>query len=74
MNSIHSIQSLQLRLIESASVSESCASDLMMILRKLSTAEATSVVGIISLLHSEAGALRKIAKDITQRYTALSAC
>lgn len=50
MNSRHSIQSLQLRLIESASVSESCASDLLMILRKLSTAEATSVVGIISLL------------------------
>lgn len=74
MNSIHSIQSLQLRLIESASVSESCASDLLMILRKLSTAEATCVVGIIRLLHSEAGALRKISKDITQCYTASSAC
>ncbi|MGW7775276.1 hypothetical protein ACTWM0_20290 [Pseudomonas machongensis] len=68
MSSIHCIQHLQLRLIESASVNESCATDLLLILRKLTRAEANSVNGIISLLHSEADALRSLSIGITQRY------
>ncbi|WP_054892679.1 MULTISPECIES: hypothetical protein [unclassified Pseudomonas] len=67
MSSIHCIQHLQLRLIESASVNESCATDLLLILRKLTSAEANSV-NVISLLHSEADALRSLSIGITQRY------
>lgn len=67
MSSIHCIQHLQLRLIESASVNESCATDLLLILRKVTSAEANSV-NVISLLHSEADALRSLSIGITQRY------
>lgn len=74
MNSIHCIQHLQLRLIESASVNESCATDLLLILRKLTSAEASSVIGIITLLHSEADALRSLSKEITLRYASVLTC
>ncbi|MFT0869619.1 hypothetical protein [Pseudomonas sp. CAM1A] len=74
MDSIHSIQHLQLRLIESASVNESCATDLLLILRKLTSAEANSVIAIIMLLHSEADALRCLSRDITQRYASVLNC
>ena len=66
MYSIKNIQNLQLRLVESASVNDSCAHDLFVILRKLNIAEATNVVGIINLLHSEAQALRVLSREMIQ--------
>lgn len=72
MKPLRDIQNLQLRLIESASVNESCAADLLSILRKLSAAEAKSVLEIISLLQHEADMLHKLSKDFTaQRYRAI---
>lgn len=72
MKPLRDIQNLQLRLIESASVNESCAADLLSILRKLSAAEAKSVLEIINLLQHEADTLHKLSKDFTaQRYRAI---
>ncbi|WP_409317915.1 hypothetical protein [Pseudomonas sp. KCJK9016] len=69
MSSLRDIQNFQLRLIESVSVSESCAADLLSILRKLTVAEANNVIEIIGLLQSEAEILRKLSGKLTsQRY------
>ncbi|MFW6749321.1 hypothetical protein ACKUG4_01385 [Pseudomonas glycinae] len=72
MTPLRDIQNFQLKLIESASISESCAADLSSILRKLTAAEASSVLEIIGLLQSEADKLQKLSRDLTaQRYTAI---
>ncbi len=72
MKSLRDIQNLQLRLVESASVNENCAADLLSILRKLTAAEASSVVEIIGLLQHEAAMLCELSRDLTvQRYAAI---
>lgn len=72
MKSLRDIQNLQLRLVESASVNENCAADLLSILRKLTAAEANSVVEIIGLLQHEAAMLHELSRDLTvQRYAAI---
>ena len=72
MKPLRDIQNLQLRLVESASVNENCAADLLSILRKLTAAEANSVVEIIGLLQHEAAMLYELSKDLTiQRYAAI---
>ncbi len=63
-DNLREIQSLQLRFIESASVSESCASDLLTLMQKLTEEEALSVISIISLLQNEAVFLRRISQKI----------
>jgi hypothetical protein len=65
MNSVKTIQQFQLRLIEAASVNESCATDLLEVLRKLSCAEARCVIGIIGLLNHESEELKKLSKNLT---------
>ncbi|PMQ08160.1 hypothetical protein PseAD21_25610 [Pseudomonas sp. AD21] len=74
MDPLHDIQILQLRLIESASVSESCATDLLGILRKLTITEAKNVVDIIGLLQNEAERLRELSKALTARGYAMLDC
>ncbi|WP_330210897.1 hypothetical protein [Pseudomonas sp. AM4(2022)] len=74
MDPLHDIQILQLRLIESASVSESCATDLLGILRKLTITEAKDVVDIIGLLQNEAERLRELSKALTARGYAMLDC
>lgn len=70
---LRDIQNLQLRLVESASVNENCAADLLSILRKLTAAEANSVVEIIGLLQHEAAMLYELSRDLTsQRYAEIS--
>ncbi|SDV01920.1 hypothetical protein SAMN05216202_3241 [Pseudomonas mucidolens] len=65
MDTLREIQTLQLRLIESASVSENCASDLLSLIRKLTAAEASSVINMITLLQNEANFLRKFSQEMT---------
>ena len=65
MDSLYRIQQLQLKLIESASVNESCAIDLLDILCTEPVAEYENVLGIVALLLNEAELLRDISKDIT---------
>lgn len=67
MSTLRDIQNFQLKLIESASVNESCAADLLSILRKLTATEASSVLGIISLLQSEAEILRKLSGKLASQ-------
>jgi hypothetical protein len=74
MDPLHDIQILQLRLIESASVSESCAADLLGILRKLTITEAKNVVDIVGLLQNEAERLRELSKALTARGYAMLDC
>lgn len=62
MRSMKDIQNIQLHLIESASTSESCASDLLDILHKLNHAEAISIRSIIEQLRHEARILRALSK------------
>ena len=72
MDPLHEIQRRQLRLIESASVNEACAVDLLSLLRKLTAAEASNVLNIVTLLQSEAEFLRELSKEMTTReYEAL---
>lgn len=71
MNSVEYIQQMQLRLIEAASVNESCANDLLDILRKLSCTEARCVIGIIGLLNHESEALKKLSKNLTAVYASV---
>lgn len=69
MKPLRNLQNLQLRLVESASINESCAADLFSILRKLTNKEASSVVEIIGLLQHEAAMLQQLSRDLTlQRY------
>jgi hypothetical protein len=68
MDPLERIQELQLKLIESASVSESCARDLMDILCNLSTADARSVRGIVKQLRDEAFTLRGLSKEVTANH------
>ncbi|KII33835.1 MULTISPECIES: hypothetical protein [Pseudomonas] len=69
MKPLRDLQNLQLRLVESASVNESCAADLLSILQKLTNKEANSVVEIIGLLQHEAAMLQQLSRDLTlQRY------
>ncbi|TYO70646.1 hypothetical protein DQ397_004229 [Pseudomonas sp. CK-NBRI-02] len=65
MKTLEQAQILQLKLIESAAVNESCAKDLMGILRKLSYAEANNIIDIINLLNIEADQLRVLSRQIT---------
>ena len=72
MDPLHEIQGRQLRLIESASVNEACAVDLLSLLRKLTAAEASNVLNIVTLLQSEAEFLRELSKEMaTREYEAL---
>ncbi|AUO23456.1 hypothetical protein ACIOMR_03720 [Pseudomonas sp. NPDC087814] len=72
MDPLHEIQKRQLRLIESASVNEACAVDLLSLLRKLTAAEASNVLNIVTLLQSEAEFLRELSKEMaTREYEAL---
>jgi hypothetical protein len=72
MDPLHEIQRRQLRLIESASVNEACAVDLLSLLRKLTAAEASNVLNIVTLLQSEAEFLRELSKEMaTREYEAL---
>ncbi|MFJ9991369.1 hypothetical protein ACIQSO_11550 [Pseudomonas putida] len=64
MDALQVIQQLQLRLVESAAINESCANDLMSILRRLTDAEASCIIEIIALLDGEAAFLRKLSKEI----------
>lgn len=64
MNSLQKIQTLQLRLIESAAVNENCASDLLSLLRKLTAAEAINVLSMVAQLQTEAEFLRKHSKEM----------
>ncbi|QHC95857.1 MULTISPECIES: hypothetical protein [unclassified Pseudomonas] len=69
MKPLRDLQNLQLRLVESAAVNESCAADLLSILQKLTNKEANSVVEIIGLLQHEAAMLQQLSRDLTlQRY------
>lgn len=65
MNTLYSIQKLQLRLIESAYVNEMCADDLLTILHVLNSVDAKRLVHIVDLLQRESESLRRISKDIT---------
>lgn len=67
MQSIIDTQTIQLRLVESAAVSESCATDLLDILPKLSLSDAKSIVCIIENLRCEAWSLRALSKALTSR-------
>ncbi len=67
MDPLYEIQWRQLRLIESASVNEACAVDLLSLLRKLTAAEASNVLNIVMLLQGEADFLRNFSKDMTLR-------
>lgn len=71
MNCVKNIQQLQLRLIEAALVNESCANDLVGILRKLSCAEAKCVIDIIGLLNHESEELKKLSKTLTAVYASV---
>jgi|GEM_PF-6883139 len=64
MQTMLQIQQLQLKLVESASVSENCAIDLMDILFKLKAEQAKDVLGIIEALLSEAEALKQLSRDV----------
>lgn len=68
MDALREIQTLQLRLIESASVNESCASDLLTLVRNLKAVEADSLINIVALLQGEADFLRRISKEIGLSY------
>ena len=72
MNSVKTIQQLQLKLIETASINESCANDLLEILRKLSCAEAKCVIAIIGLLNQESEDLKILSKNLTAVYVNLA--
>jgi hypothetical protein len=72
MDALRHIQHLQLKLVMSASVNESCAIDLMAIVYKLTAAEAETLLGIVDLLLDEAESLRKISKDVTANHFAYS--
>ncbi len=65
MKALLQAQKLQLRLIESASVNESCAFDLLSIIRKLTATEANSLINIIDLLRNESEFLRNLSKEMT---------
>lgn len=67
MDPLHEIQRRQLRLIESASVNEACAIDLLGVLRRLTAADASTVLNIVALLQNEAEFLRRLAKDMAIR-------
>ncbi len=67
MDPLHEIQRRQLRLIESASINEACATDLLSLLRKLTVAEASNVLNMVTLLQSEAEFLRRLSNEITIR-------
>lgn len=62
MRSMIDTQNIQLYLIKSATVSESCATDLLDILHKLNHAEASSIISIIEQLRHEARTLRALSK------------
>jgi len=64
MQTMLQIQQLQLKLVESASVSENCAIDLMDILFKLKAEQAKDVLGIIEVLLSESEALKQLSRDV----------
>lgn len=64
MDDLLQFQTLQLRLIESASVNESCASDLMGLMHKLVATDANSIISIIGLLKNEAVFLRKVSQNL----------
>ncbi|WP_047542081.1 hypothetical protein [Pseudomonas simiae] len=65
MDPLYEIQWRQLRLIESASVNEACAIDLLSLLRKLTAGEASNVLSIVTLLQCEAEFLRRFSKEMT---------
>lgn len=65
MQSMLQVQQLQLKLVESASVGENCAIDLMGILFKLTSAQATEVLGIIEVLLSEAESLKQLSREVS---------
>jgi hypothetical protein len=65
MQSMLQVQQLQLKLVESASVSENCAIDLMGILFQLTSAQATEVLGIIEVLLSEAESLKQLSRAVS---------
>ncbi|MCS3420209.1 hypothetical protein M2399_005499 [Pseudomonas sp. BIGb0450] len=67
MDPLHEIQRRQLRLIESASVNEACAIDLLGVLRRLTAADASTVLNMVALLQNEAEFLRRLAKDMAIR-------
>ncbi|AMW82910.1 hypothetical protein RCO22_27415 [Pseudomonas yamanorum] len=67
MDPLHEIQRRQLRLIESASINEACAIDLLSLLRRLTAAEANNVLNMITLLQSEAEFLRRLSKEMAIR-------
>lgn len=64
MQTMLQIQQLQLKLVESASVSENCAIDLMDILFKLKAEQAKDVLGIVEVLLSEAEALKQLSREV----------
>jgi hypothetical protein len=74
MDSLCHVQQLQLKLVMSASVSESCAIDLTAVVYKLTGEEAETLLGIIDLLLYEAESLRKISKEVTANHFAYSLC
>ena len=69
MDTLRKVQTLQLRFVESASVNESCASDLLSLVCKLSDAEANSLIDLVALLQGEAQFLRRVSKEIGRSYT-----
>ncbi|MFU2325520.1 hypothetical protein [Pseudomonas sp. NFX98] len=68
MDALHRIQQLQLKLLESASINESCAVDLLAIIPRLTATEARNVLGIIDLLKGESDVLKGLSKDVTSNH------
>lgn len=64
MRKMYRMQDLQLRLIETAMVNESCAEDLIALLHRVDAGDADSLREIISSLQTHKENLRKIARDI----------
>lgn len=69
MGHIELVQDVQLRLLESAFVNESCASDLVSILHRLTNDESEFIIAAIRLLQDEADKLKNISREIfSSRY------
>lgn len=65
MRKVYRIQDMQLKLIETAMINESCAEDLTTLLHRIDSEDADSLRAIISSLQLHKEHLRKIARDIT---------
>lgn len=68
MNVLYRMQTLQLKLIESALINQTCATDLLTVLDNIDGADAESVRDIIDSLQAEKEKLRVLSIDVARGY------